>query len=246
MSQIDLLDLHLAGVEWEIQEKPIKTNLEKNGTNNTSSKQHGEPIIVPAMAPVTLETAKSMANRPTDTESLSRMLGEFNHPLKSTATNVVLPSFSEIPSNILFITDFPNTEDDIAGQILSGKIGNLFDKMLNAINLSRKTINITPLLFWNTPGNRTPTTEEITLAKPFVDRIISLLHPTIIVTLGTFACKEFTGTKLSESHDTEITMPEYENTTIFPIYHPSMMLLNTNLKRDAWETLQKIQKMLKN
>ena len=81
------------------------------------------PIIIPACAPITLDTVKSMVTRPVDTDSLVRMIGEFNHPLRSGATNVVLPNIAIKPNGLLIITDLPSSDDDLSGKILSGAAG---------------------------------------------------------------------------------------------------------------------------
>jgi DNA polymerase len=243
-----LQDLNMAGVRWELAESSIKKDVKKSispqslleNTNRPTSQQ----VIVPASAPISLDTVKSMVARPQDIDSLLRMINEFNHPLRNTATNIVLPNIAKKPNGLLLITDIPSSDDDLSGQILSGTAGELVDKMLSAIEMSRQTVSIIPLVFWRTPGGRTPTREELDLARPFTDKILEFLQPHIIVTLGTLAATEIGQTNLTTKHGTEIQSDK--GYTIIPIYHPNYLILKPSAKRDVWTALQNVQKFLKN
>lgn len=241
-----LEDLNMAGVRWELSEtalkhtpnqRPIQQTFE---TNNVKSEK---PVIVPPAAPITLDTVKSMVERPTDTESLIRMITEFNHPLRGGATNVVLPNIASKPNGLLIITDFPSTEDDLSGHILSGAAGEMTDKMLSAIDMSRENVSIVPLLFWRTPGGRTPSREELDLSIPFVNKIIEMLAPRVIITFGTLATTEITKNNLSDVHGSEIA--HADGVTVIPMYHPNYLILKPSAKKDVWAALQNVQKLLK-
>ena len=180
-----LKDLEMAGVKWELNEMPTKQDVKKSPVQQnliTNSSNPAKPVIIPAAAPITLDTVKSMVARPTDIDSLVRMIGEFNHPLRGGATNVVMPNIAQKPNGLLIITDLPGSDDDLSGKILSGAAGELTDKMLAAIGMSRENVSIVPLLFWRTPGGRSPNREEIDLSMPFVNKIIEMLNPKIIIT----------------------------------------------------------------
>lgn len=242
-----LRDLNMAGVRWELAEttsKPDakKTPIQQNFTD-ISNRSASKPIIIPPSAPITLDTVKSMVTRPADIDSLVRMICEFNHPLRDCATNAVLPNIAKNPNGLLIITDIPSTEDDLSGNILSGNAGELIDKMLSAIEMSRQEVSIIPLVFWRTPGGRTPTREELDLARPFVDKMIEMLQPKIIITLGTLAATEIAQANLTSKHGTEIQNDS--GYTIIPIYHPNYLILKPSAKREVWDALQNAQKLLK-
>lgn len=242
-----LQDLHLAGVKWEITEETAKNAVKKPPVQQNFQNTQpctDQPIIVPAAAPITLDTVKSMVNRPTDTDSLVRMICEFNHPLRSGATNTVKPNIAKNPNGLLIITDLPSADDDLSGNILSGNTGEMTDKMLSAIGMSRENVSIIPLLFWRTPGGRTPLREELDLARPFVDKLIEMLMPRIIITFGTLAATEFAKTNLNDSNGNEIK--DEKGRIIVPLYHPNYLILKPSAKKDVWVALQNIQKLLKN
>ncbi len=248
MGNYMLRDLDMAGVRWELTENTSKTNTKKplvqQNFADITNHQTSKPVIVPPCAPISLDTVKSMVTRPTDINSLIRMICEFNHPLRNGATNVVLPNIAQNPNGLLIITDMPSTEDDLSGNILSGNAGELIDKMLSAIEMSRNEVSIIPLVFWRTPGGRTPNREELDLVRPFIDKMIDMIKPKIILTLGTLTATEIAGTNLMNKHGAEIQTDK--GYTIIPIYHPNYLILKPSAKREVWDALQNAQKLLKN
>ncbi len=241
-----LMDLNMAGVRWELSENTTKQDAKRTPQQQTliPGKDENKPVIVPPSVPITLDTVKSMVMRPSDIDSLVRMIAEFNHPLRSSATNVVLPNIASKPNGLLIITDFPSSDDDLSGKILSGPAGELTDKMLSAIEMSRENVSVIPLLFWRTPGGRSPNREELDLSLPFVNKMVEMLSPKIIITFGTLSTTEIAKTNLNEFHGHEI---QTENGyTIVPMYHPNYLLLKPSAKKDVWTALQNIQNLLKN
>lgn len=251
MNDYNIKDLDLAGVHWEISDIPQATRAKWNGKSQPSTTTDNTNIIsdsvVPPIAPtieISMETAVAMASRPVDIENLIRMIAEFNHPLHSAATNVVLPSVAKNPNGLVVITDVPGTDDDASGQILSGPVGELFDKMLAAIGMNRDTVSIIPIMFWRTPGGRTPSESEMSLVRPFIDRLLEFLQPKVILTLGATAAKEIANMNLSNSQG---TIGETKNgIKVMPIYHPNYLFLKPSAKRDVWTALQELQNLLKN
>ena len=243
-----LIELNMAGVRWEIAESPIKSDAKKSpiqqNFSDTTNRIDTKPTIIPPSAPLTLDTVKSMVARPNDIQSLVRMIGEFNHPLRNGATNVVLPNIASEPNGLVIITDIPSTDDDMSGKILSGNAGEMIDKMLSAIDMTRTQVSIIPLLFWRTPGGRTPTREELDLVRPFTDKMLSMLKPRIVLTLGTLAATEIGQTNLTSTHGNEIQTEH--GFTVVPIFHPNYLILKPSAKRDVWNALQNVQKILKN
>ena len=257
MSDFNLRDLELAGIRWEITDDPIMMPRTQSAvpdapvapsrpTATTIVAEIGRAAasVVPAVAPMqtmSIDTVRAMAARPTDMATLNRMIGEFNHPLRTTATNTVLPHVGR--GRLLILTDVPAPDDDASGNILSGATGELMDKMLNAIGESRDTVSIVPMIFWRTPGGRTPSQDELDMARPFVDKAIELIKPRVILTLGTLPAAQMINVNLAKSHGAAV---ELENgATCVPIFHPNYLILKPAAKRDVWNALQNVQNILK-
>lgn len=239
-------DLIMAGVKWELSDTSLGFKEQMSAASVTPHARVATSVVPPIapIAPIDYDTVAAMAARPTTTDALVRMISEFNHPLRGGVTHVVTPHIAKNPSDLMVITDVPSSDDDASGCILSGAAGELFDKMMAAIGLARDNIHITPILFWRTPGGRTPSDTEIKLSRPFVSRFIELVEPRIIVTLGAIAAMEITGVDLMHNHGTPKTLDNRIN--VFPIYHPNYLMLKPSMKQDVWTVLQTVQKLLKN
>lgn len=266
MNYTALQDLYLAGVKWEITDMSVPKAIAAAKIAESMPKPavlapatpaddiqipdalrtpvySSGPVIVPSITPVGPDTAVAAAARPTDPESLKRMIAEFNHPLRATARNTVLPHIAPNPCGLLVITDAPGADDDAAGRVLSGAAGELFDKMIAAIGQSRDTVSISPMLFWRTPGGRAASTGEIDLVRPFVMRLIELLAPRVILTMGTTAATEIAHVDIARAHG---VLQQIDGRNIMPIFHPNYLMLKPAAKRDAWTALQAVQNLLKN
>lgn len=240
-----LKDLSAAGVKWELADTAIGFLSDVVAPTVPARTRIVSTIVPPIapVAPVSVDTARACAMRPMTADALARMISEFNHPLRSGVTNVVLPHVAENPNGVMIITDIPSSEDDASGNILSGGAGELLNKMLTAIGMSRENVHISPIVFWRTPGGRTPNRSELDLSRPFLDRFIELTEPRVIITLGTVAAAEICGTDLMRAHGAEKTLPNGAHA--FSIYHPNYLILKPAAKAAVWTVLQNIQNLLK-
>ena len=255
MAYNSLRDLELAGIHWELTDTPITSmrKVEDKAIERPSRPDAAAVIaemgrvttsVVPPVAPVqtiSVETVRAMASRPSDINALNRMISEFNHPLRGGATNTVLPHVGQ--GGLLIVTDMPSSDDDATGSILSGAAGELMDKMLAAIGLSRDCVSIVPMIFWRTPGGRTPSRTELDLSRPFVDKVIDIASPRVILTLGTLPAEEIANINIGKSHGVSVTLES--GAILVPIYHPNYLMLKPAAKRDVWTALQNVQNILK-
>ena len=84
--------------------------------------------------------------------------------LKKNSKNLVLYD-GDLKSKLMIIGEAPGQEEDEQGIPFVGKAGQLLNKMLSAINLSRDNVYITNVVPWRPPQNRTPSNEEINPIK---------------------------------------------------------------------------------
>ena len=108
--------------------------------------------------------------------------------LKNTATNLVF-SDGNPDAKIMIVGEAPGKEEDRIGVPFVGQAGQLLDRMLISIGLSRDQTYITNIIPWRPPGNRTPSQEEVSLLKPFILKHIQLKKPEIILALGGVSAK---------------------------------------------------------
>src|SRR6202012_3072965 len=93
-------------------------------------------------------------------------------------------------AEVMVMGEAPGRNEDEQGKPFVGRSGQLLDKMLEAINLSRaKNVYISNAVFWRPPDNRTPTPAEIDCCRPLVLRHLSLIKPEILILAGKTAAK---------------------------------------------------------
>ena len=103
--------------------------------------------------------------------------------LKHTASNMIFADGNPA-ARVMVIGEVPGRDEDRVGLPLVGGAGQLFDRMLASIGLSRADAYVTTLIPWRPPGNRTPTDEEMGLLLPWLHRHIQLANPEFLVLLG--------------------------------------------------------------
>lgn len=108
--------------------------------------------------------------------------------LKHGARSTVFASGSP-SSGIMVIGPMPNADDDRDGMPFSGRQGQMLDRMLAAIGLSRDTVLLSNAVPWRPPGNRTPSPAEMEICRPFIERQIALVEPRLMLLLGNFTAK---------------------------------------------------------
>ena len=108
--------------------------------------------------------------------------------LRHTASNMIFADGNP-GAGLMVIGDVPGRDEDRVGLPLVGADGQLFDRMLDSIGLSRADIYIVPLIPWRPPGNRTPTAEEMALLLPFLYRHVQLAAPRTLLLLGGVTAK---------------------------------------------------------
>ncbi len=112
--------------------------------------------------------------------------------LKNGARSTVFAS-GDPGSGIMVIGPMPNADDDRDGIPFSGRQGQLLDRMLGAIGLSRQAVMLTNVIPWRPPGSRMPSDAELDICRPFIERQVALSEPKLLLLLGNFPARFFFG-----------------------------------------------------
>ncbi len=213
--------------------------VEKNDQNR--DKTHNEWLL----------HAQESASRSKDLEELKTAVENFSGcNIKELAINTVF-SDGNPESDLLIIGEAPGAEEDKQGIPFCGRSGNLLNKMLESIGLSRSNAYITNTVFWRPPGNRKPTTEETDMCKPFLEKHIALVNPKVIFLLGATATSSILNTDLSISK-LRGNICEYSNQYLskpipaIPSFHPAYLLRQQSQKKYAWEDLKTVKAIINN
>lgn len=164
-------------------------------------------------------------------------------PLRQYATRTVFADGNP-KARILLIGEAPGAREDEQGKPFVGRSGQLLDKMLASIGLSRaENVYITNTIFWRPPDNRTPTPAETLTCRPFLLRHIALVAPDIIVLVGGTAAK----TVLQNTASMNSLRGKWmtfevpglsKKIHMMATFHPAFLLRNPPAKKDAWEDLK--------
>jgi DNA polymerase len=148
----------------------------------------------------------------------------------------------------MLVGEAPGREEDIEGRPFVGRSGQLLDRMLAAVGLSRtaqdreSAVFITNTVFWRPPGNRNPTAAEQAVCAPFLERAIELVNPRMLLLVGGPASKSMLKREdgiLSlrgrwfewKSEDGRLELPA------MPTLHPAFLLRQPAAKKKAWSDL---------
>jgi DNA polymerase len=158
--------------------------------------------------------------------------------LCKTRTNTV-PGIGVERPIVLVIGEGPGADEDAKGEPFVGKAGQLLDKMLSAIDLSRDTnCYIANVVKCRPPMNRDPLPEEAAACAPYLAAQIDALKPRAILAVGRIAAQNLLGTT-SGIGQLRGRFFDYHGIPLMPTYHPSALLRDETLKRPAWEDLKK-------
>ncbi len=156
-------------------------------------------------------------------------------------------------ADVMFVGEGPGFEEDRQGEPFVGKAGQLLDRILAAIGLSRKTVYIAnivkchPMIDPLTPerrGNdRPPTPPEMAACRGYLDTQIDLIRPRFIVAIGGVAAKTLIGTETGIRR-LRGKWHEYRGVPLLPTYHPAALLRNPDWKRDVWNDMKDLKRVL--
>ncbi len=148
-------------------------------------------------------------------------------------------------SGLLLIEDQPGEAEETGGAPFSGEAGELFDRMLKAINLSRDEVRLTTLVKCRPPADRDPAPAEIQACRNYLARELAALKPAVICVMGTLAAHLLTGSD-QPLFRLRGTFHDFHGTPLLVTFHPRFLLRNPEMKKACWQDLQLIEKKLRN
>lgn len=199
-------------------------------------------------ADLAVSEARLAATRANTLEDLREALAAFEHcELKRGARNLVFAD-GQPGARVMILGEAPGRDEDQRGLPFVGRAGQLLDRMVGAIGLTRsapdpdRAVYITNVLPWRPPQNRDPRPDEMAMMLPFVEKHIALAAPDVLVLMGNIACQAMLGRKgITRLRG---TWTEVGGLPALPMFHPAYLLRNPEMKRAAWEDLLSLQARL--
>ena len=193
----------------------------------------------------------TLAQRANTLEELAEAMRSWEgSPLKEGARNFVF-SDGLAGARLMVVGEAPGADEDRVGKPFVGRAGQLLDRMLAAIGLSRSdpapetAVYIANILPWRPPGNRTPSEQEAAMFLPFMVRHIQLAKPDVILSMGNTPTKALlaTGTGIKRMRGTW-RRHEATGLPLLPSFHPAYLLRQPADKRLAWRDLLAVRQVL--
>lgn len=188
------------------------------------------------------EKQRAVSKSETLTPVKNRALTCRKCPLWRSRKNVVFGDGS-LDAKLMFIGEAPGYDEDLQGLPFVGRAGQLLTNMIKAMGLSRDKVYICNVLKCRPPENRSPLPEEIAQCKDYLLRQIEIVSPKVICCLGKHAAQALLETEVPI---TKVRGREFEfnGITLIPTYHPAYLLRNPAAKKEVWEDLKKIMRIL--
>jgi DNA polymerase len=146
-------------------------------------------------------------------------------------------------ARLVLVGEAPGREEDLQGEPFVGEAGQLLNRILLAMGMQREEVYLCNVLKCRPPDNRDPNPEEVATCEPFLIRQLAAIRPQVIVGLGRFAVHSLLKTKTPISR-LRGEWQRYQGIPLMPTYHPAYLLRNPEAKRDVWEDMKEVLRML--
>lgn len=156
-----------------------------------------------------------------------------------------VPGIGDRQADLLIVGEGPGHDEDLRGEPFVGRSGQLLDRMLAAIGLTREQVYITNIVKCRPPNNRDPKPEEAQQCRVYLDAQIRQLAPKVILSAGRVSAHNLLGSNLPVGKLIK-QMHKLPGTDI-PVkvtYHPAYLLRNPAAKAIAWQDLKLLYRML--
>ena len=147
----------------------------------------------------------------------------------------------DVDAKIFFLGEGPGENEDLSGRPFVGKAGQLLDKMIVAMGLSREQVFIANIVKCRPPNNRVPAPDEVAACATYLVRQLEIIRPRVIVTLGLPATKHMLQVN-STMGKLRGQWQSWRGIKLMPTFHPAYILRSyTEQTRAAvWSDLKMV------
>jgi DNA polymerase len=195
---------------------------------------------VPAAAPVPGASADAVARL---AELAKTVSGCTRCALHSTRTQTVFGVGNPQPK-LMFIGEAPGADEDAKGEPFVGRAGQLLNKIIVAMGMTREEVYIGNILKCRPPQNRDPLPSEVECCEEYLRAQIGILKPKYICALGRIAAHWLLKTE-APLGALRAGTHTYEGIPVVVTYHPAALLRNPGFKAPCWEDMKKLMALLK-
>ena len=146
-------------------------------------------------------------------------------------------------ADLMFVGEAPGEQEDLSGTPFVGRAGQLLDKFLYAVDISREDVYIANILKCRPPKNRDPLPAEEDACIDCLREQVRLIRPKIIVCLGRIAAMRLIKPdfKITKEHGQWFEKGQFLMTAV---YHPALLLRDPRRKEDMLVDMKAIKEKL--
>jgi DNA polymerase len=147
-------------------------------------------------------------------------------------------------AELMFIGEAPGAEEDAQGLAFVGRAGQLLTDIIEkGLKMKRADVFIANVIKCRPPQNRNPEPDEILACQPFLEAQIRAIRPKVLVGLGKFGAQWLLKTAEPITR-LRGRLGEHEGIAVMPTYHPAYLLRNPAGKKDVWEDMKVVLRLL--
>ncbi len=156
-----------------------------------------------------------------------------------------VPGVGDQQADVMIIGEGPGHEEDIRGEPFVGRSGQLLDKMLQAIGISRSQVFITNIVKCRPPNNRDPHRDEVQACNTFLRAQIKQIAPKVILSVGRVSAHSLlNSTRPVGQLIKQIQQLPNSEIPVKVTYHPAYLLRTPSAKSIAWEDMKTLHRIL--
>ena len=164
-------------------------------------------------------------------------------PLCQTRRNAV-PGEGNPAARLMLVGEGPGAEEDRLGRPFVGASGALLTALLHEIGVERTETYIANVVKCRPPQNRTPTVSEANACLDYLRAQVSLVRPRVLLLLGGTAARYVLGEDARVRRDRG-KWTRRGGIDMMVTYHPSALLRDPALRRDAWADFKAVRDRLR-
>lgn len=151
-------------------------------------------------------------------------------------------SQGEPNATIAVVGESPGPPDADSEKPFQGPTGDLLNKILTSIGLTRENTYLTNIVKFISQGDEI-TTELMKFFAPFVWRELAVVQPKVVLLLGNTPAKALLNTKKPISQ-VRGEFHELNGMMLMPTFNPAYLLRDPTKKREVWDDMKKVRDYL--
>ena len=147
-------------------------------------------------------------------------------------------------ARLMFVGEAPGADEDEQGLAFVGRAGQLLTDIIEkGLKIPRRDVFIANVLKCRPPQNRNPEPDEILSCQPFLEKQIALIRPRVLVGLGKFSA-QWLFKSMEPISRLRGRIGDYDGIKVVPTFHPAYLLRNPGAKKDVWEDMKVVRRLL--